>query len=292
MLRRWCLAGLTAAGIVLLPGFAPAQDRKETDRLNPETMLKRLDANRDGVIGADELPDKMPERLKQLILRADKNGDKKVTLEELKGAMTDREGAPRKEGDRPPRPDRPREGDRDAPRADRPRDVARDTPRPDRPREGERRAVADAKVLFERLDRDKNGSLSLEEFTAGMRYLRSALTTPLPSPDAIRIRTKTEGREGAAKDRERPREKEVAKDRDRPRDKEVAKDRDRPRDKEVAKDRERPREKEAAKDRDRPREKEVAKDRDRPREKEAGKDRDRPREKEGAKDREQSDEKK
>jgi len=114
--------------------------------------------------------------------------------------MTDREGAPRKEGDRPPRPDRPKEG--------------------------QRGAMADPKVLFERLDRDKNGSLSLDEFTGGMRFLRSALTTPLPSPEAIRTRTKTEVREGAAKDRDRPRDKEAAKDRDRPRDKEGAKDRE------------------------------------------------------------------
>jgi Ca2+-binding EF-hand superfamily protein len=87
---------LTALAVVLLPQWVAAQEGKRPDgprpemrrqQPNPEVMFKRLDANRDGVITPDEIPAGMPERLKQLLKRADRNGDKKLALAELTEAM-------------------------------------------------------------------------------------------------------------------------------------------------------------------------------------------------------------
>ena len=87
---------LTALAVVLLPQLVAAQEGKRPDgprpemrrqQPNPEVMFKRLDANHDGVITPDEIPAGAPERLKQLLKRADRNGDKKLALAELTEAM-------------------------------------------------------------------------------------------------------------------------------------------------------------------------------------------------------------
>jgi hypothetical protein len=87
---------LTALAVVLLPQWVAAQEGKRPDgprpemrrqQPNPEVMFKRLDANGDGVITPNEIPAGAPERLKQLLKRADRNGDKKLALTELTEAM-------------------------------------------------------------------------------------------------------------------------------------------------------------------------------------------------------------
>src|SRR4029450_13562960 len=42
---------------------------------NPDEMFKRLDKNGDGKITLDEVPEEAKERIGQLLKRADKNGD-------------------------------------------------------------------------------------------------------------------------------------------------------------------------------------------------------------------------
>jgi Ca2+-binding EF-hand superfamily protein len=83
---------------IALPQILQAEDSPKPERPNPESMFKRLDANKDGVITTDEIPAGMPERLKQMLIKADKNGDKQLTLDELKQAFKDRrpEGKPEK----------------------------------------------------------------------------------------------------------------------------------------------------------------------------------------------------
>src|SRR6185295_17362744 len=54
---------------------------------NPEEMLKRLDKNGDGKITLDEVPEEAKERIGGLLKRADKNGDGAVTKEELADAF-------------------------------------------------------------------------------------------------------------------------------------------------------------------------------------------------------------
>ena len=87
MARRAVFAGLTILGVVALPLALMAEEAKRPERPAPDVMFNRLDANHDGRISADEVPPGAPEGLKQLLAQADKNGDKQVTLEELKAAI-------------------------------------------------------------------------------------------------------------------------------------------------------------------------------------------------------------
>ena len=100
-------------------------------------VIERLDRNGNGVIDKDELPEGWGERLGP----ADTNGDGVISLEELEGLM---EGAGRR-----PRPGG--EGEGDGP------------PRPNP--EGGRRGGS----IIERLDRNGNGVIDLDELDEGMR---------------------------------------------------------------------------------------------------------------------------
>lgn len=61
--------------------------KRDHARRNPEELFTTLDANDDGVLGRDEVPEGMARHFDQL----DANGDDGVTLEELKQAKPDRE---------------------------------------------------------------------------------------------------------------------------------------------------------------------------------------------------------
>jgi len=56
-------------------------------RVNPAVLFKRLDANADGKVTEDEIPDAAPDRLKALLKRADVNGDRQVSPDELAEAV-------------------------------------------------------------------------------------------------------------------------------------------------------------------------------------------------------------
>jgi Ca2+-binding EF-hand superfamily protein len=176
-------------------------------RFNPEWLFQRLDANRDGQVTLDEIPDGASDRIKELLKRADVNRDKRVTLDELAAALKragqaaaavrPERGGRRRAG--PPGPEglfqRPfagRRGPADAmtgpTRLGGPPGVGplrrggpqrgRPGPQPpiERPLAGLATALSRAKVLFSLLDTNNDHMLSLEEFTAGMVYLRG--TTP------------------------------------------------------------------------------------------------------------------
>ena len=72
--------------IALLPQLAAAEKPERGDGPRPGGMFDRLDANKDGQITADEVPEGA-ERLKQMLIRADANEDKAVTKEELREAF-------------------------------------------------------------------------------------------------------------------------------------------------------------------------------------------------------------
>lgn len=82
------------ASIALLPQFAAAEKPDRPDRPNPAKLFDRLDANDDGKVTADEVPEGAPERLKQMLIRADANKDKTLTKEEFKEAIKRRAGGP------------------------------------------------------------------------------------------------------------------------------------------------------------------------------------------------------
>ena len=88
---RGLLVMLSAAvALLAVPQLVAAAEPPGPGPFNPEVMFQRLDANRDGVITADEVPAGAPDRIKQFLIRADKSGDKKVTKEEFAAAAKER----------------------------------------------------------------------------------------------------------------------------------------------------------------------------------------------------------
>jgi polyisoprenoid-binding protein YceI len=72
---------------------------------DPEAFFKRLDADGDGQLTGDEMPERMAERMERL----DTDGDGVVSLEEFQARMRRfREGAGQRGGERGERPNRPR----------------------------------------------------------------------------------------------------------------------------------------------------------------------------------------
>jgi len=185
-MRRISFGVVAAIVVAALPSWLAAAEGKRPDGPppgmqrqgpNPETMLKRLDANRDGVITRDELPADMPERIKFLLKRADANQDGKVTLAELKKAIQ-----PRPEGRRAKAPEAPR-GKQARPAPPKPnkskaapvkqaRPQAKKPAVPGGPQAPERAARA----IFNRLDKNQDGKLSFDEFYTGFRHLRQAVS--------------------------------------------------------------------------------------------------------------------
>jgi hypothetical protein len=135
-------------------------------------LFKRLDANHDGVITQDEIPANAPEPLKALLKAADKNGDKKVTLEEFKAALKEH-----------PLPKPPCGAPFGAPRGMTPPFAPGGGPGTGfwppcplgRPYGGPLGKAPDFKKLFAEFDKDKDGKLTLEEFTEGMKRLHKTM---------------------------------------------------------------------------------------------------------------------
>ena len=142
-MQRIMIGLLTAVAVVVLPSYLAAEEGKQPRRPrpgvhrkgpNPEMMFKRLDANRDKVVTADELPADMPERFRKMLIRADGNKDGELTLGELRKAFKHRRDGHKAGGAKSPK--------------------------------------QTAKTIFIRLDKDKDGKLSFEEFSVGLRHLR------------------------------------------------------------------------------------------------------------------------
>ena len=185
-MRRISFGLIAAIVVAALPSLLAAAEGKRPEGPppgmqrqgpNPETMLKRLDANRDGVITRDELPADMPERIKFLLKRADANQDGKVELAELKKAIQPRpEGRQAKaiEAQRgkqarpvPPKPDKAKSA-----LAKPTRPQAKKAAAPGGPKTPEKAA----RTIFNRLDKNQDGQLNFNEFYTGLRHLRQAVS--------------------------------------------------------------------------------------------------------------------
>lgn len=172
-MSRVLFGSLTAwAGVVLSQALLAAE-AGGPPRPGPEMMFKRLDANQDGRIVAEEIPPGAPERLKSALRRADTNGDEKVTAEEFVGALRRYPAGPPSTRSRRPGPPRSLAGGP-------PRGLAGKLPPHARlPRAGgPSPRLPDPKALFARWDRDRDGKLSLEEFAAGLRLLQRPVVPP------------------------------------------------------------------------------------------------------------------
>lgn len=135
------------------------------DRPEPGAFFARLDANGDGKVELDEVPEPGRERFEKLIARADKDGDGALSREEFTAVVRRAGGEPGKPGG-PKKPDqakRPQAG----------RDPSELFKRMDRNADG--KVTADEvpeerrerfKRLIEHADKDGDGAVSREEFTA------------------------------------------------------------------------------------------------------------------------------
>ncbi len=183
------LAGIL---VLLLPLCLAAEDGRRGDgprpdmrppRPNPENMFQRLDANKDGVITPDELPEGMPEGLKQLLIRADENKDRTLTKEEfIKAFKVHRAGPQRPEaGPKQPHPAAKKAHPKPQAKPVQPKDAMKKKLPPFPFPAGfgvgpgarfAQPAMFNLKAIFDRLDRDKNGQLSFQEFAAGFQQMR------------------------------------------------------------------------------------------------------------------------
>ncbi len=89
----------------------PKADETRQRRPSPEVMFKRLDADHDGVIKADEIPAGMPGRLKEALEHAINSHDGKLTLSQFTEVTKQHRPGPRPEG-RPGEPQGQRRGER------------------------------------------------------------------------------------------------------------------------------------------------------------------------------------
>lgn len=147
-MRRAIPGLLTVVAMLALLPYATAQDDKRPEGPrhgarptfpNAEKIFDRLDANHDGAITSPEIPPAMPERLRQLLVAAVKKHDGRLTKADLMDIIKQHRKF-RHGKDGPP--------------------------------------MFDAKAIFARLDKDKDGSLSLEEFSAGVDRMHRMMKRP------------------------------------------------------------------------------------------------------------------
>lgn len=147
------------------PQFVVAQEPPKDGPPGPEMLFGRLDANQDGVISEDEMPAEAPEPLKALLKAADKDGDKKVSQDEFSAAIKEHPL---------PRPPFGKRGEHGQPPCQMPPPGA-----PGKgfgpPQGGPQGKAPDLKELFEQFDKSKDGTLTQEEFTEGMKQLHKTM---------------------------------------------------------------------------------------------------------------------
>jgi len=161
MPRRWTLRLLTAAALAGAPSALLAAD--EPAGPDHSALFKKLDADGDGQIGKDEVPDDQRRLLERLIANHDKNADGKLSAAEFAAGLA--EDRPR--GDMPP----PGGGGRPGGGQFEPGEFFRRMDRngdgkitPDEVPEDRR---AGFMQMLSRVDEDGDGAATLDEFRKG-----------------------------------------------------------------------------------------------------------------------------
>jgi len=132
-------------------GKRPEGDRPDGDKpRRAERLFKRLDANSDGKVVIDEVPEERREMFAQLIKRGDKDGDGALSREEFLQASPDREKKPDGEQKKPDAEKKP-EGEQ--------------KPAVEAPSNAEKRPEGrpGAEQLFRRMDRNSDGKVTADE---------------------------------------------------------------------------------------------------------------------------------
>ncbi|MFO7902655.1 MAG: EF-hand domain-containing protein [Planctomycetota bacterium] len=172
-----------ALAILLLPWTVSAEDKKDgPPRRGPAAMFDKLDENDDGTISKDEISEKAPDRLKEMLKKSDADGDGKVTREEFRAATKERMEAMkkrveqrRKDGPARRKPGAARRGRHPGPpkggfkgrRPGRPGMRPQGPPRvPSMPK---------AEEIFKKFDKNGDGQLSKEEFVAGAKKVQERM---------------------------------------------------------------------------------------------------------------------
>ena len=94
-MRRMFSMMAIAVAIVVLPAIAMADGDKDKaekghKRPNVKAWFERLDADKDGQLTTNEMPQRLQERLGDSLKKADTNGDQKLSLGEFKALMKSR----------------------------------------------------------------------------------------------------------------------------------------------------------------------------------------------------------
>jgi Ca2+-binding EF-hand superfamily protein len=123
-------------------------ERGPDGRPDPKRLFERLDANEDGKVTLDEVPEQRRDQFRGLMERADQDGDEALSQEEF--ARATRGGRPR--------PDRATEGKRPEGGPE-----GRGKNRPEGRGQGRPEGRPDPRQFFERLDADGDGRVTLDE---------------------------------------------------------------------------------------------------------------------------------
>lgn len=167
-MNRVFASSLALAGLWGFGQSAVAQQEQRPQR-DQAGLFDRIDANKDGVLTADEVGEERKSFFERLVRTGDKNKDGKLTREEF-AAANEEERPRRPEGDQPGAPRRP-EGapNLDPERAFRFSDRNGDGKLTPEEVPEERRDMF--KSNLSRADKDGDGALNLEEFKANMEAM-------------------------------------------------------------------------------------------------------------------------